>query len=131
AQTSIACGQPMANIRSGIVMNGPIPIMFVMLSAVAWTRPNRRVRFSAAPLDARTTAPRARSAQDGSRHRNYSDRYFLASTTFLRLCSIRFQFCSECFRASSVSLLRSEEHTSELQSPYDLVCRLLLEKKKT
>src|SRR5437867_6616559 len=27
-------------------------------------------------------------------------------------------------------VLRSEEHTSELQSPYDLVCRLLLEKKK-
>src|SRR5207248_5158632 len=26
-------------------------------------------------------------------------------------------------------LERSEEHTSELQSPYDLVCRLLLEKK--
>src|SRR5207248_9396173 len=26
--------------------------------------------------------------------------------------------------------LRSEEYTSELQSPYDLVCRLLLEKKK-
>src|SRR5437867_6002520 len=26
---------------------------------------------------------------------------------------------------------RSEEHTSELQSPYDLVCRLLPEKKKT
>src|SRR6266516_3266880 len=25
---------------------------------------------------------------------------------------------------------RSEEHTSELQSPYELVCRLLLEKKK-
>src|SRR5207248_11452478 len=25
--------------------------------------------------------------------------------------------------------VRSEEHTSELQSPYDLVCRLLLEKK--
>src|SRR5437667_10628878 len=27
-------------------------------------------------------------------------------------------------------LLRSEEHTSELQSHHDLVCRLLLEKKK-
>src|SRR5574340_226857 len=26
--------------------------------------------------------------------------------------------------------IRSEEHTSELQSPKDLVCRLLLEKKK-
>src|SRR5437867_11226948 len=25
---------------------------------------------------------------------------------------------------------RSEEHTPELQSPYDLVCRLLLEKKR-
>src|SRR5207248_9420030 len=25
-----------------------------------------------------------------------------------------------------VSIARSEEHTSELQSPYDLVCRLLL-----
>src|SRR5256885_6946965 len=28
-------------------------------------------------------------------------------------------------------VLRSEEHTSELQSPCNLVCRLLLEKKKT
>src|SRR5256885_9790304 len=28
-------------------------------------------------------------------------------------------------------LTRSEEHTSELQSPCNLVCRLLLEKKKT
>src|SRR5256885_12207759 len=28
------------------------------------------------------------------------------------------------------SLSRSEEHTSELQSPCNLVCRLLLEKKK-
>src|SRR5438876_2498938 len=27
--------------------------------------------------------------------------------------------------------IRSEEHTSELQSPVHLVCRLLLEKKKT
>src|ERR1022692_114845 len=30
----------------------------------------------------------------------------------------------------SISLPRSEEHTSELQSPCNLVCRLLLEKKK-
>src|SRR6267378_1363369 len=33
-------------------------------------------------------------------------------------------------RSSGVSLPRSEEHTSELQSRRDLVCRLLLEKKK-
>src|SRR2546426_8689426 len=30
----------------------------------------------------------------------------------------------------AVSARRSEEHTSELQSPCNLVCRLLLEKKK-
>src|SRR5256885_11558455 len=30
----------------------------------------------------------------------------------------------------SLSMIRSEEHTSELQSPCNLVCRLLLEKKK-
>src|SRR5438067_12149706 len=33
-----------------------------------------------------------------------------------------------CLLASA--RLRSEEHTSELQSRFDLVCRLLLEKKK-
>src|SRR5438094_3404822 len=31
--------------------------------------------------------------------------------------------------ADKARVMRSEEHTSELQSPYDLVCRLLLEKK--
>src|SRR5256885_10907679 len=34
------------------------------------------------------------------------------------------------FHRSAVVLRRSEEHTSELQSPCNLVCRLLLEKKK-
>src|SRR5688500_19487200 len=33
--------------------------------------------------------------------------------------------------ASPAVIDRSEEHTSELQSPCNLVCRLLLEKKKT
>src|SRR5258708_39084815 len=35
------------------------------------------------------------------------------------------------FQLLVLVLLRSEEHTSELQSPDHLVCRLLLEKKKT
>src|SRR5256885_17101099 len=34
------------------------------------------------------------------------------------------------FRDYAKSAERSEEHTSELQSPCNLVCRLLLEKKK-
>src|SRR5207249_12146643 len=32
--------------------------------------------------------------------------------------------------SETVTVNRSEEHTSELQSRFDLVCRLLLEKKK-
>src|SRR6266705_2637657 len=35
-----------------------------------------------------------------------------------------------CASAQAQLPSRSEEHTSELQSPYELVCRLLLEKKK-
>src|SRR5699024_11955393 len=34
------------------------------------------------------------------------------------------------FEVAAHDLGRSEEHTSELQSRFDLVCRLLLEKKK-
>src|SRR5437867_7146002 len=41
------------------------------------------------------------------------------------LCKVTDRICASCRQP-----LRSEEHTSELQSPYDLVCRLLLEKKK-
>src|SRR5207248_7150946 len=36
---------------------------------------------------------------------------------------------SSCVAREGKPAGRSEEHTSELQSPYDLVCRLLLEKK--
>src|SRR2546428_6385133 len=38
---------------------------------------------------------------------------------------------SAFFREDFVKVRRSEEHTSELQSRSDLVCRLLLEKKNT
>src|SRR5207248_8495410 len=36
--------------------------------------------------------------------------------------------CTSASRPSAAISPRSEEHTSELQSPYELVCRLLLEK---
>src|SRR5258708_26511023 len=38
--------------------------------------------------------------------------------------------CPLCLPSNIVPSQRSEEHTSELQSPDHLVCRLLLEKKK-
>src|SRR5437773_5920864 len=43
-----------------------------------------------------------------------------------RCASVRNAVLRACHSAS----VRSEEHTSELQSHHDLVCRLLLEKKK-
>src|SRR5438094_5221891 len=43
--------------------------------------------------------------------------------------SLRVELVAEFVTSPHVTP-RSEEHTSELQSPYDLVCRLLLEKKK-
>src|SRR5207248_6721732 len=49
-----------------------------------------------------------------------------------KICRTRMPVC--CSTPSNPKVCRrksrSEEHTSELQSPYDLVCRLLLEKKK-
>src|SRR5256885_12640289 len=42
---------------------------------------------------------------------------------------VRLKFSPNGFDGTNVTL-RSEEHTSELQSPCNLVCRLLLEKKK-
>src|SRR5256885_6914182 len=39
--------------------------------------------------------------------------------------------CREAVVGKASETGRSEEHTSELQSPCNLVCRLLLEKKKT
>src|SRR5258708_28488513 len=46
----------------------------------------------------------------------------------LDACVMRPARTSNCSRATHCR--RSEEHTSELQSPDHLVCRLLLEKKK-
>src|SRR5205807_10037017 len=43
---------------------------------------------------------------------------------------VRADAAPRAIRTSSRPAPRSEEHTSELQSPCNLVCRLLLEKKK-
>src|SRR5436309_7401242 len=58
-------------------------------------------------------------------------------TTLFRSClhrvprvAMRQRAGSRLLTRSAASTLRSEEHTSELQSRENLVCRLLLEKKK-
>src|SRR5438034_6856739 len=47
----------------------------------------------------------------------------VVTSAMLRTCPVRFEAIETSLRR------RSEEHTSELQSHSDLVCRLLLEKK--
>src|SRR5206468_4656650 len=51
-------------------------------------------------------------------------------TTLFRSSFHSRQHSPLCFPACPRARSRSEEHTSELQSRSDLVCRLLLEKKK-
>src|SRR5258708_25682282 len=65
-----------------------------------------------------TTLFRSTVAAPAQRRAHYARRVFLGAPapTLFRFCSAR--------------VSRSEEHTSELQSPDHLVCRLLLEKKK-
>src|SRR2546426_2000149 len=63
-----------------------------------------------------------RSGEVGARPR--AQRVVEAKRRRIRHASVRRQL------PSPDTGLRSEEHTSELQSPCNLVCRLLLEKKK-
>src|SRR5690348_17360153 len=58
-----------------------------------------------------------------------SDRYILGKD-FPRIAEITLDSQSSNGKYVMATVARSEEHTSELQSPVQLVCRLLLEKKK-
>src|SRR5437867_7960115 len=60
-----------------------------------------------------------------------SGAYVVASTDRTQRSMLRASLrAGMMIETSGPEVSRSEEHTSELQSPYDLVCRLLLEKKK-
>src|SRR2546430_11755437 len=53
-------------------------------------------------------------------------RFYTADPTHSGKVNVQTELVTQCLKDS----LRSEEHTSELQSQSNLVCRLLLEKKK-
>src|SRR5437899_4726507 len=57
-------------------------------------------------------------------------RFIVGMRGLWRSCARLARRLSACMGRASRLLLRSEEHTSELQSLRHLVCRLLLEKKK-
>src|SRR2546426_6895397 len=71
-----------------------------------------------------------RDAQGKIIDRNYN--YITRVTaTYLGKPVVAFDLTQSVSENPAFSFARSEEHTSELQSPCNLVCRLLLEKKKT
>src|SRR2546430_5303658 len=75
--------------------------------------------------------PSGVAAQTGEQHWQLA----LANYTLSALAQftgkvIRGENVGRAARRAPVEALRSEEHTSELQSQSNLVCRLLLEKKK-
>src|SRR5207248_9970554 len=84
----------------------PPPPLFPYTTLFRSSRPRSRSARRSAPRPKCTAGTRSRPAAPGS--------------------SARSTFASSRCREGR----RSEEHTSELQSPYDLVCRLLLEKKE-
>src|SRR2546430_7311841 len=57
-------------------------------------------------------------------------RYVAIAALAVYVNQICFVYAVDKTTAATVTLFRSEEHTSELQSQSNLVCRLLLEKKK-
>src|SRR5205807_8541971 len=65
--------------------------------------------------------------------RNFSAPIAILSSALLSISGVFFALLitgKTINLASIMGAIRSEEHTSELQSPCNLVCRLLLEKKK-
>src|SRR5258708_30253468 len=81
-----------------------------------------------------TTLFRSRPANPWARSRAQTPRFRLRSTFCSRSPGSRRSAQTRLRRLNEGETvefeLRSEEHTSELQSPDHLVCRLLLEKKK-
>src|SRR2546429_4971170 len=83
-------------------------------------RPPRSTLFPSPPLF--RSAPRARSAKPRP-HQPYP------ATTMVLPATSRFVARRMPSSVDWSTIVRSEEHTSELQSRLHLVCRLLLEKK--
>src|SRR5437667_7536016 len=79
----------------------------------AWSATGRSQRDASRSRRSRRARPRARSAAASA----LPSSEYHGSPTSLE-------------GRADAAALRSEEHTSELQSHHDLVCRLLLEKKK-
>src|SRR2546428_9467234 len=99
-----------------IASSTTMPIAIVSASRVKLLieKPRKYMMANVATIDAGIASPGITVARTFRRNTK------MINTT--RIAAIR--------SVRRASLIRSEEHTSELQSRSDLVCRLLLEKKK-
>src|SRR5256885_5162167 len=77
-----------------------------------------------------TTLFRSLRPQAGERQTRALDAHRRRTTARARACRAEITSHTAHCRPPARVAVRSEEHTSELQSPCNLVCRLLLEKKK-
>src|SRR5689334_24851114 len=78
----------------------------------------------ALPISARLSSPATRCARKSWRYRHLN-----CASPAAKACCASWWWVAARLRGRKRSS-RSEEHTSELQSQFHLVCRLLLEKKK-
>src|SRR5207248_11173355 len=97
-------------------------LVFIFFFLLMIRRPPRSTLFPTRRSSDLATAGAARAA-----HPTRHARLRVARRRGRRAAPLRERVPS---RGRACRVGRSEEHTSELQSPYDLVCRLLLEKKK-
>src|SRR5699024_11854669 len=79
-------------------------------------------------IEAKEVLEQALNTYDGTLLFVSHDRYFINELAN-KIISVR-DGHAKIYNGNYSYYLRSEEHTSELQSRFDLVCRLLLEKKK-
>src|SRR5207302_10850061 len=101
------------------------------------TKTNKRQRTPSTRKNSRAFTAEARgysvNESHGPANLNYRDNCRAHFAARIRAGSRRFRrvrYFAAVFLEESVPEFRSEEHTSELQSRENIVCRLLLEKKK-
>src|SRR2546426_4783223 len=107
-----------ANVEAG---GRPFACLIVKDGQILAEGVNRVAQTNDPTAHAEICAIREAAAKLQSEHFNGCEFYILAHPC--PMCLAAMYYCGP-------ERVRSEEHTSELQSPCNLVCRLLLEKKK-
>src|SRR5689334_24848253 len=96
----------------------------IVPSALCDRVPLRRASTTVPSTSALTAAARCRTMLGGIGGSNVDMRHIIADA----MCTLS-TYHHGSLRPALLAAARSEEHTSELQSQFHLVCRLLLEKK--